>query len=87
MASFEITWRRSTRQDLRKLPKEIVSRVVEKVGALANDPKPAGSVKLSNSECAFRIRVGDYRVIYEIWEADQQIEIQRIRHRKDAYRK
>ena len=87
MASFEITWRKSTKRDLRKLPKDVVGRVIEKVESLAENPQPTGSVKLTNSACAYRLRVGDYRIVYEIWEDDGFIEIQRVRHRREVYRK
>ena len=53
---------------------------------LAHEPLPHGSQKLSGSERTYRIRVGDYRVIYEVCTELRIIEIQRVRHRKDVYR-
>jgi mRNA interferase RelE/StbE len=60
MASFRIEWRKSTRKDLRRIPPADVARIVEQVAGLADDPFPAGSLKLSGSEKAYRFRIGDY---------------------------
>lgn len=54
---------------------------------LADDPFPVGAVKLSGSEKAYRHRVGDYRVIYEVYSSTLLIEVVRVAHRKDVYRK
>ena len=86
MESFSIQWRNSTKKDIRSLPRNEVARVVEAVGQLANDPLPHGSQKLSGSERTYRIRVGDYRVIYEVFGDSRIVVIQRVRHRKDVYR-
>ena len=86
MERFEIRWRHSTRKDIRSLPRHEVARVVAAVGQLADDPLPHGSQKLSGSERTYRIRVGDYRVIYEVFSDSHVIEVQRVRHRKDVYR-
>ncbi len=86
MEPFKIQWRNSTKKDLRNLPRQEVARVVSAVAALASDPQPHGSQKLSGSERTHRIRVGDYRVIYEVFAESNVIEIQRVRHRKDVYR-
>ena len=86
MASFSIQWRKSTKKDLRSLPQQEVARIVAAVTDLASEPLPYGSQKLSGSERSYRIRIGDYRVIYEVFSDSQLIEVQRIRHRKDVYR-
>ena len=86
MEPFEIQWRNSTRKDLRSLPRQEVARIVSAVGELASDHLPHGSQKLSGSERTYRIRVGDYRVIYEVFAESRIIEVQRVRHRKDVYR-
>ena len=86
MEPFKIQWRNSTKKDLRSLPRQEVASVVAAVADLANDPQPHGSQKLSGSERTYRIRVGDYRVIYEVFAESGVVEIQRVRHRKDVYR-
>lgn len=86
MEPFSIQWRNSTKKDIRSLPRQEVARVIEAVTELASDPLPHGSQKLSGSERTYRIRVGDYRVIYEVFSDSRVVEVQRIRHRKDVYR-
>ena len=86
MEPFRIQWRSSTRKDIRGLPHHEVVRVIEAVGQLANDPLPHGSQKLSGAERTYRIRVGDYRVIYEVFGAARVVEVLGVRHRKDVYR-
>lgn len=86
MESFSIQWRGSTKKDIRSLPSQDVARIVTAVTLLADDPLPHGSQKLSGSERTYRIRVGDYRVVYEVFSDTHIIEIQRVRHRKDVYR-
>lgn len=87
MASFSLQWRTSTRKDLRKLPPREVERIVTEVELLAEEPFPHGSEKLAGADHTYRIRVGDYRVIYEVFVPSKLVEIQRVRHRKDVYRK
>ena len=87
MASFSLQWRSSTKKDLRKLPTHAVERIVAEVELLADEPFPHGSEKLTGSEHTYRIRVGDYRVVYEVFANSKIVEIQRVRHRKDVYRK
>ena len=82
MASFNLQWRASTRKDLR----QAVSRIVAEVAKLADEPLPHGSEKLTGSERTYRLRVGDYRVVYELLRDAKIVEIQRVRHRKDVYR-
>ena len=84
--AFRIEWKKSTRKDLRKLPSATVDKIIEAVEGLALNPFPHGVEKLSGSEHAYRIRLGDYRVVYEVVAESKLVEIQRIRHRKDVYR-
>lgn len=86
MASFNLQWRTSTKKDLRWIPREAVSRIVAEVTKLGDEPLPHGSEKLTGSERTYRIRVGDYRVVYELRRDARIVEIQRVRHRKDVYR-
>jgi mRNA interferase RelE/StbE len=84
--AFRIDWKKSTRKDLRKLPSSTEQRIVETVENLAEDPFPHGVEKLSGSQHAYRIRLGDYRIVYEVVVESKLVEIQRVRHRKDVYR-
>jgi mRNA interferase RelE/StbE len=87
MASYSFEWRKSTKKDLRRLPTQEIKRIIEAVETLVDDPFPHGSEKLSGSEHAYRIRIGDYRVVYEVFTSVLLVEIQRIAHRKDVYKK
>ena len=84
--AFRIEWKKSTRKDLRKLPSSAADKIVQAVENLAKNPFPHGVEKLSGSEYAYRIRLGDYRIVYEVVTESKLIEIQRVRHRKDVYR-
>jgi mRNA interferase RelE/StbE len=86
MACFEIQWKKSAQRELRKLDASVVPRIIQAVQELENNPKPQGCRKLKGSEYSYRIRIGNYRVIYEIFETQVIIEIVRVRHRKDVYR-
>ncbi|MBI2059243.1 MAG: type II toxin-antitoxin system RelE/ParE family toxin [Nitrospirae bacterium] len=68
------------------LPKQIQKQVDGRIGTLAVSPRPAGVQKLQGSDKVYRLRSGDYRVIYEIDDASKTIILTRIRHRKEAYR-
>ena len=86
MASYSLTFKPSVLKDLRKLSGDAVERVYARIEGLAGDPFPPGVVKLSGAERLYRIRVGDYRVSYEVDSAEEAITVQYVRHRRDAYR-
>ena len=87
MASFSIQWRSSTKKDLRKLPPREVQRIVAEVESLGEEPFPHGSEKLAGAQHAYRIRLGDYRVVYQVFTDSRVVTIERVRHRKDVYRR
>lgn len=86
MASYKIEWKNSAYKELQKLPRPIITRVVAAVSELSDEPFPHGVKKLVGSEFSYRIRIGDFRVVYEVFEKRLIIEIVRVRHRKDVYR-
>jgi len=86
MASYSIEWKSAAAKELRKLPKPIIARVVVAVDALAREPRPEGVRKLTGSESAYRIRIGQYRVIYNVFDSRLVIEIIRVRDRKEVYK-
>ena len=85
--ALRIEWKKSTKKELRKLPPAEVSRILSAAEALVDEPFPVGVEKLAGAEHVYRIRVGDYRVIYEVVTKLNLVEVQRVRHRKDVYRK
>ncbi len=85
MTLYNISFKPSVEKDLRPLPKQIVERVWKQIERLKNNPYPDQAVKLSNSERLYRIRVGDYRIVYEVDTKTLQVMIHYIRHRRDVY--
>ena len=63
MDSYSIEWKRSAAQELKKLPREVVGRILKAVGQFSTEPYPSGVRKLVGAEHTYRIRVGDYRII------------------------
>jgi mRNA interferase RelE/StbE len=86
MDEFTIVFARSARKELESLPDRIVEKVLPKIEGLANSPKPVGSRKLSGEKNMWRLRVGDYRVVYTVDDRRRLVDIVAVRHRKDAYR-
>lgn len=86
MAAYQIEWKRSAIKELNQLPKEAINRIVEHVSALAENPFPNGVRKLIGTDEIYRIRIGEYRVIYQVFAQKLVIIIIRVRHRKDVYR-
>ena len=86
MASYQIRWKRSASRELKKLPVAVIPRIVKAVEGLATDPRPAGIKKLTGTDHTYRLRVGDYRVLYTIEDEILLIQIVRTGHRRDVYR-
>jgi mRNA interferase RelE/StbE len=86
MADFNISFARAARKELERLPEAVVDRILARIEMLAKSPRPSGCVKLQGNNQLWRIRVGDYRVVYEIAEPTTTIDISIIRHRRDVYR-
>lgn len=86
MASFQVEWKSSAQKELRKLPPDVIQKIFIEVDLLSEEPFPSGCRKLVGSEQTWRIRVGNYRIIYNVFSSMLVIEIVRVAHRKDAYR-
>jgi len=87
MASYKIEWKQSARKDLIKLPQKSISKILKSISSLPDNPHPPGSRKLHGTEYTYRLRSGNYRIIYSIYNNIVTIEIVGIGHRKDIYRK
>jgi len=85
MGSYSVEWKRSAAKELKSLPHNVVLRILSKVEGLSSDPYPDGVKKLVGAEHTYRVRVGDYRIVYSIWSSKLLIEIVRVGHRKDVY--
>ena len=69
------------------MPDDIFERVAAKIQQLAEDPRPDGVVKMKGTDNEYRIRIGDYRVRYEINDEDFRVFLLQCKHRRDVYRK
>lgn len=84
--AYQVLLRPAVGRDLAKLPPDIRTRLADVLFALENDPRSHGVTKLAGSHDVWRVRVGDYRVLFEIDDSAQTVLILRIAHRRDAYR-
>lgn len=85
-AEYKVEFTGNAAKELRKLDRASQKRIATAVRGLKNEPRPSGVTKLTGYAHTYRIRVGDSRVIYDIFDDLLLIEIIRIRDRKDAYR-
>jgi mRNA interferase RelE/StbE len=83
--TYRLAILRRAQKELVQLPSSSYQRVVDAVRDLAEDPRPPGCLKLSGRE-GWRIRIGDYRVVYEIDDEERSVTVLHIGHRRDVYR-
>jgi mRNA interferase RelE/StbE len=86
MAEYKIFFRRSVLKDLAKIPKNDLKRIIKRIKKLAHDPRPQGCEQISRQD-RFRIRQGNYRIIYSIQDDELTIWVVKIGHRREIYRK
>jgi mRNA interferase RelE/StbE len=87
VARYEIVLTRAARRDLTSLPKDVLPRADARILALASNPRPRGAKKLEGPEGYYGLRVGDYRIIYDIQDDQLVVHVMRIRHRRESYRR
>lgn len=85
MPSYRILITASAEKEMDILPKDVHKRVCAKILSLKDDPRPPGSRKLHGTE-GYRVRVGDYRILYAIADADLSATVYSVAHRREAYR-
>ena len=85
MADYSISFVRSARKELESLPVPLLRRVLTKIEGLSKNPRPVGCKNLLGSQNLWRIRIGDYRVVYSVIDREVRIEIITVRHRSQAY--
>lgn len=83
---YQVLLERAAERDLRRLSADVHERVIDAIKGLAANPRPAGCRKLVGSKNDWRIRVGDYRVLYEIADTIRIVRVNRVRHRREVYR-
>jgi mRNA interferase RelE/StbE len=85
MADYRLTFARSARKELEALDAVLVNRIFPRIEALAKNPRPRNCHKLRGEKNLWRVRVGDYRVIYAVYEREATVDIIAVRHRSKAY--
>jgi len=85
VAAYELLIRPSVKKDVKKIPADDLKKILDRIEALREDPRPPGSVKLSGMEY-YRIRQGDYRIVYEIQDGRLIVIVIKVGHRRDLYR-
>lgn len=86
MSSFEVWWKRSAEEDLRKIDRQQIPHVIKTIETLKINPLTFQCRKLQGATNIYRIRVGDYRVIYHVDSDVKRVTIYYIRHRREVYR-
>jgi mRNA interferase RelE/StbE len=86
MEFYSVILQPSVHKDLRRLPKSTAVRAMELIEGLAEGPRPRQSVKLSGAEHLYRLRLGDYRIVYELDGGRRQVTVYYVRHRSEIYR-
>jgi len=86
MGNYKVLIRKSAADELGRIPKKDLRRIVERIRSLGDEPRPHGCEKLSAQE-RYRVRQGDYRVVYSIDDSVQTVEVVKIGHRSEIYRK
>jgi mRNA interferase RelE/StbE len=83
---YEVFLENAAERDLRRLPVQVFQRVISHIKALAEEPRPPGCRKIVGTKNDWRLRVGNYRIIYEIDQRAQSVRVLRVRYRREAYR-
>ena len=86
MASYKIEVKKSAQKEIRKLPNDIRGKIIEKIDGLYANPLPTDTEKIKGLKNAYRIRQGNYRILYYFFKERLLISVVRVRHRKDTYR-
>lgn len=84
--AYAVLLRPAADRDQRALPSTLRHRILRAIANLETDPRPAACAKLSESRTRWRIRIGDYRILYTIDDASREVLVLRIAHRREVYR-
>ncbi|MCF2445386.1 type II toxin-antitoxin system RelE/ParE family toxin [Dyadobacter sp. CY345] len=85
MSDYTLFLSKKAKKQLENLPEKIVPTIILAIGALQSDPRPDGCKKLKGRKSGYRIRIGNYRVLYDIFDRELVIEVITLGHRKDVY--
>jgi mRNA interferase RelE/StbE len=85
MAKYRVYFRASVEKDLKAIPKKDIKKILQQITLLMEEPRPTGCEKLTGLE-RYRLRQGNYRIVYSIQDTELTVWIVKIGHRKDIYR-
>lgn len=83
--SYRVEFTAAAARQVRKLPRPARDRVLDAVEDLGEDPRPHGAKKLVGERTAWRIRIGDYRVLYDVFDSELTVSVVRAAHRREVY--
>lgn len=86
MAEYTVVFARSARKELQALDPPVALRIFKHIELLVSKPRPAGAIKIEGAADLWRVRVGEWRVVYRIADREKLVDIVAIRHRREAYR-
>ena len=85
MEKYSLSFKKSVAKDFRAIPKQDIKRLIQCLESLQKNPRAAGCLKLAGSEC-YRVRQGNYRIVYEIQDQQLVVLVIKVAHRRDVYR-
>ena len=85
MASYKLSFKRSAEKELRRISQPDLRRMVQKIQTLTQEPRPSGAQMLKGEARYWKIRQGDYRVVYQVDDLSQEVAIIKIGHRREVY--
>ena len=85
MGRYKIYFRKSVARDMRRIPPRDLRKILKTIESLSEDPRPAGAERLSGQE-RYRVRQGNYRIVYEINDREVIVVVVKVGHRKNVYR-
>ncbi len=85
--TYRIEFTKRADKQFQALPAQVQRRIEPKIGSLAQNPRPYGAIKLSGEDNVYRIRISDYRVVYNIEDENVLVLIFRVDHRRDVYKR
>jgi mRNA interferase RelE/StbE len=85
MAEYKVYFKESVEKDLKVIPKKDIKKILQRIALLVEEPRPMGCEKLTGQE-RYRLRQGNYRIVYSIQDTELTVWIVKIGHRQDIYR-
>jgi mRNA interferase RelE/StbE len=86
VADYSVVFARSARKELQNLDPPVARRILKQIEMLVENPRPSGVAKLEGANDLWRVRVGEWRVVYRISDRERLVDVIAVRHRRDAYR-